>query len=61
MDLSKVIKTLVCLFENIYIRFGLKPFRQNVWELLVPPLLLICFYFAMRDFIRSFAKEKRML
>ena len=47
----KVQETLVYLLDTIYSRFGSKFYRQNVG---IPmganctPLLLICFYFAMR-------------
>ena len=46
-----VIEALIYLLDNIYIRFGSKRYRKNVG---IPmgtkctPLLLICFYFAMK-------------
>ena len=58
---QKVTDALVYLLD-IYIRFGSKLYRQNVgipMELIVHPLLLICFYFAMRDFMKSLTKEKQ--
>ena len=48
---SQKVAALIHLLDNIYIRFGSKPYRQNVG---IPMgtncarLLLICFYFAMR-------------
>ena len=53
---QKVTDALVYLFDNIYIRFGSKLYRQNVG---IPmgtncaPLLLICFKFAMRVSLRG--------
>ena len=50
---QKVTDALVYLLDNIYIRFGSKLYRQNVGIPMgtncAPPLLLICFYFAMRE------------
>ena len=48
---QKGTEALVYLLDNIYIRFGSKLYIQNVRILMgtnCAPLLLICFYFAMR-------------
>ena len=48
---QKVTEALIYLLDNIYIRFGSKLYIQNVEVQMgtnCAPLLLICFYFAMR-------------
>ena len=56
-------EALVFLLGNIYIKFGSKLYRQNVGNPVgtnCTPLLLICFYFAMRETsVRSPTEEKR--
>ena len=61
MDLSKSKRSTYLSLDNIYIRFGSKLYKQNVG---IPmgtnctPLLLICFYFAMRETSRSLSQRK---
>ena len=48
---QKVTEALIYLLDTIYIIFGSKLYRQNVgipMGINCAPLLLICFYFAMR-------------
>ena len=58
---QKVTDALIYLLDNIYIRFGSKPYRQNVG---IPmgtncaPLLLICFCSAMRRTSLSPSRKK---
>ena len=61
---QKVTGALINLLFNIHMRFGSKPYRQNVGIQMgtncVPPLVADLFLFCYdRDFMKSLTKEKR--
>ena len=63
MVVSKVCDALVYLLDNIFfIRLGTKLYRQTIgipMGLIVLLLLQICFFFVMRDFMRSLSRENQ--